>query len=244
MKIINLNSKNELTPAQISFAESVIIYGEDEPIKTEDSISSLINNIPIFLVNTRTQEEYSNGDLLGFYQHSGSILNTRIPVIGLCIDRIIEVVNSEEELIILIAKVIVHEFAHAKMGRHPGAGYYLSDEFYKWMEEPMANLITLEYFENFNKLKSKNLAHVKTQLNPFDFVKDFVSKQPDNYKLGLDLFKHRIRYWWIWRSYKNKIKENTEEKNAWLNYVKNNVGDTDKEKLNDLFEALYKNKNE
>jgi hypothetical protein len=34
------------------------------------------------------------------------------------------------------------------------SSYYPIDEFYKWMEEPMANFITLEYFEKYNYLGS------------------------------------------------------------------------------------------
>ena len=69
MKVINLNSKFELTQAQISFAESIIIFGEHEKMTYYDSISVLINEIPIFLVNVETQKEINNEDFLGFYQH-------------------------------------------------------------------------------------------------------------------------------------------------------------------------------
>ena len=246
MKIINLNSNVELTMAQISFVESIIACGDDKPLRDDDSISFLMNEIPIFLIDKRTQEEYSNGDLLGFYQHSSRILGTNTPVIGLCLEKIIDQVKSEEELIILIAKVIIHEFAHAKLSLDPRANYHPIDEFYLWMEEPMANLITLEYFRSFKYCHRRNRrygispAYKKTTILPFDFVKDYISKQPDNYRLGLDLFEKRIWYWWIWRNSKNEIQKKTKEKNDWLNYVKSNVGKTDEKILEKLFEALYK----
>lgn len=243
MKVINLNSRFELTKAQIGFAESVIIYGEDEPIH-EDSISILINEIPIFLVDIKTQEEYGNGDLLGFYQHSARIFGVETPVVGLCLERILNEVKTEEELIILIAKVIIHEFAHAKMKLHPSANYYPIDEFYKWMEEPMANLITLEYFykydEVYNRYRKGDFAHIVLQPKPFDFVKAFISKQPANYRLGLDLFEHRVWQWWFWRNNKTDIQKMTVEKDNWLNYVKANVGKTDEKTLNRLFNDLHK----
>jgi hypothetical protein len=242
MKVINLNSKFELTQAQISFAESVIICGEDEPIRG-DSISILMNEIPVLLVDSETQKEYGNGDILGFYQHSGRILGIEIPVIGLCLEKIINEVKTDEELIILIAKVLIHEFAHAKMALHPNANYYPKDEFYEWMEEPMANLITLEYFENYDrgyKHRRTKLAYATTLISPFDYVKDFISKQPANYRLGLDLFEHRVCQWWIWRNEKDNIQKKTNEKQAWLNYVKANVGKTDKVMLDKLFKQLYK----
>jgi len=81
MKVINLNSKFELTLAQINFTESVIICGTDKPIRKDDSISILMNRIPVFLVDSITQEEYGNGDMLGFYQYSPRILGVETPVI-------------------------------------------------------------------------------------------------------------------------------------------------------------------
>ena len=245
MIVINLNSRFELTRAQIGFTESVILCGEDQPIREDDSIYNLMNDIPIFLVDRKTQEEYANGDHLGFYQHSSNILGVPTPVIGLCVEKIIDEVKTEEELIFLIAKVIIHEFAHAKMKLHPSAIYQPIDEFYKWMEEPMANLITLEYFKKYDqgclhkRYNAGGFAHVTFVKNPFDFVKFFISKQPDNYRLGLDLFEHRVWQWWIWRNSKNDMQKKATEKNNWLKYVKANVGKTDRVILNKLFEDLY-----
>lgn len=81
-------------------------------------------------------------ELLGFYQSKGSILDTEVPLIGLCIERIVKCVKSNEELTYLIAKVLIHELAHAKMDMHPNAEYKSIDEFYKWMEEPVSKLST------------------------------------------------------------------------------------------------------
>lgn len=270
MKIINLDSRIELTQAQIGFAESVIICGEDEPIREDDSISILMNQTPIFLLSPESMpsessiyqekvdakekhsenddKEYRQGikpptEWLGFYQHSYKILGIDIPFIGLCPERIIKCVSNEEELIILIAKVLIHEFAHAKMKLHPSANYYPIDEFYKWMEEAMANLITLEYFKNYDRCyryRRTNIAYATTLIYPFDYVKNFISKQPDNYRLGLDLFEHRVFQWWIWRNQKNEIQKKNIEKQKWLDYVKANVGKTDKVTLDKLFEDLHK----
>lgn len=157
MNIINLNSRIELSSAQISFAESVITYGYGGriPYFKGISLSRLMNRIPIFLVNEETQREF-NGceddnnnenkhkctDLLGFYQSKGIILGVETPIIGLCLEKIVKCVNTNEELTYLIAKVLVHELAHAKMDMHPNAEYKSIDEFYKWMEEPVSKLST------------------------------------------------------------------------------------------------------
>lgn len=242
MKVINLNSKFELTQAQISFAESVIICGEDEPIRADDSISILMNKIPIFLVDKPTQKEFETGDLFGFYQHSSKILGATTPVIGLCIENIIECAKNEDELIILIAIVLIHEFAHAKMRKHPNSNYSKPHEFYDWMEEPMANSITLEYFRKYDRgssLRRIKLASVTPSIDPFNFVKDFISHQPDNYRLGLDLYEHGVGQWWMWRNNKNNIEKKVKEKQDWLIYTKNNVGKCDHYILNEIFNAFF-----
>lgn len=250
MKIINLDSKFEISNAQISFAESVIISGEDEHVKY-DSISILMNEIPIFLLSPDSMPKEEKGhskkpssEWLGFYQHSYRIMGIDTPIIGLCPERIIGCVSNDDELIILIAKVLIHEFAHAKMRLHPSSNYDPIDEFYIWMEEPMANLITLKYFEYFNRgyrtrREQKQQAYATTLISPFDYVKKFISQQPDNYRLGLDLFEHRVFKWWIWRNQKGKIQTKTKEKQDWLNYVKPNVGQTNKRMLQDLFDQLH-----
>lgn len=253
MKVINLNSRFELTPAQISFAEAVMIGGDRVPSEREDSFPTLMNELPVFLVDEGTQEEYGKGDLLGFYHNSERILGLRTPVIGLCLDRIVKAATTEEELSILIATVLIHEFAHARMDPYPQADYYPIDEFYKWMEEPIANMITLECFDNFDHRRYRfrfrkhkrddigiHFAHINTHTDPLDFVKRFISTQPDNYRLGLDLFKHRyiLHTLRVWPRKKESIQKKTKEKNDWLVYVKEHVGKTDEDTLKKLIDAL------
>jgi len=246
MKVINLNSRFELTQTQINYAELVVICGDITPMR-DDSIFALMNEIPVFLIDREIQNEHGNGDPLGFYQPSSKILTIETPIIGLCLEKIVDVAKTDEELIILIAKVLIHEFAHAMMNLDQSAVYNPIDEFYEWMEEPMANAITLSYFNNFDRCfryRGRNrdiqFAYVKTIINPFDFVKNFISKQQDNYRLGIDLFEHRIDQWWIWRKQKTEIQKKTKEKKDWLDYVKLNVGKTDEDTLEKLFKELYK----
>ncbi len=275
MKVINLNSHYELTPAQISFIESVIYCGERDRPFDNDSISILANKIPIYLLapenmpdedsiyrgiandqsfESQSKETYYRNDKkpstewLGFYQHSYKVLGVNTPIIGLCPERLMNCVNSEEELTYLIAKVIIHELAHAKMKLHPAANYEPVDEFYKWMEEPMANQIALQYFHDFDEIykyhygygRRANFARHISPVSPFDYAKTFVSQQPDNYRLGLDLFNNNLYYWWIWRNCQDDINQNLTAKNDWLNYVRANVGKTDKTILHNLFDALHK----
>ena len=251
MKIINLNSKYDLSPAQVHYAYSVALHGDDSYPMDGESIVHLMDEIPIYLLQPDSMPEFGkfkgkkpSTEWLGFYQHQSSIHGVYTPSIGLCPERIAECVETEWELMVLIAKVIIHEFAHAKMRLRSRSDYSPKDEFYEWMEESCANLITLNHFTNssrayYHRRNNNQVAHVETDLKPLDYVQDFISGQPDNYRLGLDLYKHRI---WDgrWAICKDKIQTRTNEKNAWLAYVKAKVGKTDPVILEQLLDDLCK----
>ncbi len=250
MKIINLDSKYDLSPDQVHYAYSVALNGNDSHPIDGESIVHLMDEIPIYLLQPDSMPEFGkfkgekpSTEWLGFYQHRSSIHGVDTPSIGICPERIIGCATTEWELMVLIAKVIIHEFAHAQMRLRPSSDYSPIDEFFEWMEEPIANLITLHHFKNSSRTyhrRNKNpIAHVDTNLKPLDYVRDFISRQPDNYRLGLDLFKHHIPWWW-WAARKEQFQTRTNEKNAWLRYVKANVGKTDPVILRQLFEDLDK----
>lgn len=278
MKVINLDSKVELTPAQISFAKAVIIGGENFPFLPEiGKISALMNQIPVFLLAPESmpdeyridigwfdeKEKHSKNDereyrgnekpsteWLGFFQYPYKILSIDTPIIALCPERIIKCVNTEEELCIAIAKVLIHEFAHASMRHSPNANYSPKDEFYRWMEEPLANAITLHYFNSYDKgindnylfgLREKAKIRSATSItSTLYFVKLFISQQPDNYRLGSDIYKHDFHFWRQWRTYKHSIQKRLKEQHDWLDYVRANYRHTDRATLEQLFDALYK----
>jgi hypothetical protein len=234
-------------------------YGGTDPVYP--SINMLIDQIPVFLFSSASmpslysiyedkffeEKSYDNPELeykgeekpssewLGFYRNKEIISGVTTPIIGLCPERIMKCVNNDEELMFLIAKVIVHEFAHAQMNYHPSlpenslCDYYPKDELYKWMEESLANLITLSRFKFFEASWTtpnvKSFASISITNNPLDFVKDFVSRQPDNYKLGLDLFNVKAwSPWYKWRDNKARISGKTLEKIAMLDYLKLHLG--------------------
>lgn len=251
MKIINLDSRYDLSAAQVNFAQAVATACDDQ--SSDDNIASLMEAIPVFLLNESSMPGYEEQEQhsarpatehLGFYQHDASLLNIRRPAIGICPERIIQQAANEEELMLLTAKVLAHEFAHAKMRLHPASSYGPVDTFYRWMEEPMANLLTLECFDQFRhghrRGAGRPLAHVSTTQDPIDYVRDFIGGQPDNYRLALDLYDHRVRYWWIWRNQKEDFAKRTAEKQAWLDYVTKHVGNTEESQLQHLFEALHR----
>ena len=129
---------------------------------------------------------------------------------------------------LLASLVIIHEFAHAKMDyNNENSKYYKKDMFWHWMEESLANKLTLEIFQNF--------FHIYHKMNTFknfttwnqrarDFIVNFVKLQPPAYALGYELFDKHIGWWWIWKNHKKELSgtNKLKEKKAWLTYVMHN----------------------
>ncbi len=159
-------------------------------------------------------------ELLGYYVSKGS---HGIPEIYLCTESIIKCTKDDEELTYLIANVIIHELAHAYMDMRD---YGTKDEFYEWMEEGFANKITLEYFRNHSdnyRHRCYFLSHNTYSKNiAYNFVTNFILKQPDNYKLGFYLHIYRVHSH-FWYNHKDDLNQKQKAKAAWLNYVKSNI---------------------
>jgi hypothetical protein len=165
-------------------------------------------------------DEKPNTELLGYYVSKGT---HGVPEIYLCTETILRHTKNDEELTYLLAKVIIHELAHAYMDRR---NYGARDEFYQWMEEGFANKITLEHFQDFEsgyrgKYCNYYLSH-KNTLSPYRYAKGFVLSQPDNYKLGYYLHIHRVHSH-FWYNHKDDLKQKTKAKANWLNFVKANI---------------------
>ena len=127
---------------------------------------------------------------------------------------------------VLYAKVLIHEFAHAVMdwtntladGRNTleanainqkSATFCqrLSTEDEKYMEESLANMITLLYFEVAD---NKHL----------DIVKTFINNHQDlQYQFGIKQFDAKVD-WRKWRDYKSK-----KSLKMWKAYVENHPSD-------------------
>lgn len=242
-KLINIDSSVLLTEEDIAFTEKVIKCGETEGPKF-DSISILMDEIPIFLVSNITMKKLEDTekkerdsekpitnivDYLGLYTRNFKILDTDIRAIAICPERIIRCCDADKRPV-LTAKVIIHELAHLKMDMHPDADYGYKDDFFRWMEEPLANLITLQYFDNFVKntcFKYKSFSNFSEKDNNgvLEFVKSFIEGQPENYKLANELFKYESlkNSWDEWRKNKKSLSIGyIKEKTAYLNYVKEN----------------------
>lgn len=243
-----------------------------------DCLYHLSKEIPIFLVDETTfdkaeidstyddettfeQAELDSADdedrdgrpsteYLGYYTRSTNMFLSNTPVIVLCPERIKQLSQTDEEFTIFFAKVLVHELAHAKMDTNDrNASYGYRDEFWKWMEEPMANTITLEAFKNFDRgyrhHRRGNLAFHNTSLfnNTFDVVKNFIHRQPKNYAIAATVFDDNVyRRWWAWGRDKNLLGTNAKSdkvaaKKEWLNEIKNQVRQPE---LKRIFDELVK----
>ena len=259
MKVINLNSRFDLTKVQIEFAKSIMSassYGHF--ICRYFDFNFLMDKIPVFLINEKTMEKLErenhieprhNQDMesrpatewLGMYMSKCNIIGVDYPVIALCPERIVRIVGDDKELCWLVAKVLIHEFSHAAMDKKDYGKRF--DRFYDWVEEPMANLLTLcvvkwyseysEYSEihhdyHFCKLNRSSDLTVNGGIYDahdfYDFVLNFVSSQPDNYRIAAylhtgDMFD--VRKCDKWARSKDKFCNNTRQKQLWLDYWDN-----------------------
>ena len=277
MNIININSAIEITHSQKSLIEEVLLC-DYHPMFVEDSFWWLSKEIPIFLMNEDSMKKYDSKnecryehnfetkphtecryernfetkphtEWLGFYGRDSSGLFEHTPRIAICPERIANCVQDAEKFMFLLAKVIVHEFAHATMDwRDQNTKYRKKDDFWHWMEESTANKLTLEVFRNFSRgfhHRRYRAGSVFTQTSwgdkLFDFIIDFVKKQPPEYALGFELFEKGIGSPWMWSDNKDQLggKKRINKKTHWLSYMKNNYKNIDEKISEKLYDDLF-----
>lgn len=248
MKVINLNSRFDLTKVQIEFAKSIMsAFSYDDFICRSFDFNFLMDKIPVFLINEETMEKLEREnhiehrhdqesrpatEWLGMYMSKCNIIGVDYPVIALCPERIVRIVRDDKELCWLVANVLIHEFSHAAMDKEDYGKRF--DRFYDWVEEPMANLLTLcvvkwysrysEYSEIHQLNRSSDLTvngRIYHAHDFYDFVLNFVSSQPDNYRIAAylhtgDMFD--VRKCDKWARSKDKFCNNTWQKQLWLDY--------------------------
>jgi hypothetical protein len=266
VNIVNINSSFGITPGQKSFTEDVLSCADDLNKDTElqCSFDSLAKGIPIFLVNDKTMSKHSremedeyghekidntnpSTDWLGCYQRRSDGFFENTPIIFICPQRIAECVTSYEEFMFLFSKVIVHEFAHAKMDYcEDNIEYGKYDEFFHWIEESTANLLVINAFKAFEKSDrgfNSSIPFKKSFKNdPLDFIMEFIKKQPPAYALGYELQKKGMEEQWInWSNSKYILgrSDRDYEKQNWLAYMKGNYQDIDKREAEGLYVNLF-----
>jgi len=134
--------------------------------------------------------------------------------------------NLSAEILFYI--VYIHELAHASMDNtldaketpetyyNDGASYFLtrtkedtfplSDKCANYMEESLANLITLNYLDWYSEVTEDKRYH--------DAAIKFIGQQAPMYAFGVDQFNATVD-WTKWRDYKKKNKEPDKKLLAW-----------------------------
>lgn len=143
-------------------------------------------------------------EYLGYYSSLCEVYQR--PIICLCPERIKTAATNIAEKV-LFAKVLIHELAHAMMDPtnklddngnliKNGAPQIMS-EADSIMEESLANMITLEYFEAAKSIIGKD---------DFEQVKSFMDNQPNAYKFGITQYEQHLTDWKAWRDNKSTMK--------------------------------------
>lgn len=133
-------------------------------------------------------ESISCIDLLGIYTRTYPLgrycgIEESNPQIFIWVDKIWDYVKGDRHLYkVLATQVILHELAHAMMDINL-TGYYhkqtFPPAFYTLKEESLANALSLSMIKS----------HISTQ--DWNFLVNFVKKQPFQYALGLDYVDDR-----------------------------------------------------
>ena len=117
------------------------------------------------------------------------------PHIVLCPLNIKNAANEEDAVkldideLLIYKIVLIHELAHAMMDKNHVS---LNSLFSRAMEESLANMITLQWFEKFDHSNYKK-------------VKSFIETQPEIYKFGINQFEAGVD-WTKWRDSKKMHK--------------------------------------
>jgi len=143
------------------------------------------------------------------------------PAIFLCPEAIERVSNNTGiPLETLVAKIIIHELGHAYLDSN-----YLcfkidesNEDFFRWMEESMANFITLLVFDAYDNGANHGGAIINDIIS-------FVEGQPPEYSFALDLYRSTanlpdiFEIFLKWALEKDKVLSKTGEMKEWLDYV-------------------------
>jgi hypothetical protein len=231
LKVINIDSRVDLTKHDITFVEQVIEYAEnDKRWMDKNHLSPFMEKIPVFLLGKDKMPELPDYlkdykippiELLGFFTRltTDRVYFKDIPVIFLCPENIKLLCKPQslEEYQRILADVTIHEFAHAKMDNNGEQFNSLMKDhrkFFDSIEEPLANWYVLKYFFYYGNGDF------------FHEVETSIKKEPMYYKLGYDFFHSDIAdgLWKDWKNKKSTIAQNTDI-GDWLNKANEYIND-------------------
>lgn len=110
-------------------------------------------------------------EILGYYTRASGLYDQ--PAIVICPERIERVAQGNyDQTIMLMVKVLIHELAHVLMDANQEKKLYgKKDIFYHWVEESLANYLTLEVLQDYDP-------------NFYLYAQDFINRQSPAYRLG------------------------------------------------------------
>lgn len=181
--------------------DSINRYGVSGTIRSNNFVSALrriIDEFPQLAVST---------EALGVYCHEWERNGFHEKAIFICWERIHDCADRGHA-IDLLTKVTIHEFCHAYMDVIAGSGRACKD-IYHWMEESMANVLSLKVIENY-------VIKHPSAIQLFEYAKSFMLKQPDAYASAVRLWENGICDYDLWAWNKDKCVAANSIKN-WYN---------------------------
>lgn len=149
-------------------------------------LERIIHDFPKLEISTESLGVYcSDWERNGYHEKA----------IFICWERILEHADRGHA-IDLLTKVTIHEFCHAYMDVIAGSGR-ASKDIYHWMEESMANVLTLKVIENHTTKHPSAVQLLK-------YAEEFMYKQPDAYASAVRLWRNGICDYDLWAWNKDK----------------------------------------
>lgn len=185
-----------------------------------------------FEMDRELKDRYTDSiDPWGYYLPQGVLNGSEKPEIWICFDKIYEFNPNMAGT--LLASVVIHEFGHSIMDLSPSSGL---SEYSSWVEEPLANMITLYYMKGAEKECPKG----------YDIVKDFaLHNQPPRYTLGAFLYDIEQTPdgvgafdWLRWGSCKGFMDSKRNELHNWRSYAAARFSNPDPQVLMQLFSNI------
>jgi len=251
LNITNHDSNITLPPNVSDFAADVIAKYDNQRVRSAydpGRISDLLDDIPVLLVNEVSHARVDGDtDLLGFYTEDATVLGISGPAVGLCLELIKKHTgDSDRDFMYLVTIVLIHEFAHALMGMTPQSKQKHRNDVYRSIEEPLANMITLQYLASYDD--ATGTGNPSTD-NPYRYARNFMQcHQPPHYSFGVTMYDLGLHEWWLWRSQKAFITgwDNStsapaaEVRNRWMNMAcKSEAADSSPDALSDVIRSTW-----
>lgn len=170
-------------------------------------------------------------EFLGVYCHEWKRVNGYSEkAIFICWERICDCAKKGHATD-LLTKVTIHEFCHAYMDVIAGSGRS-SKDIYHWMEESMANVLTLKIIETY-------VAKHPSAIGLFKYAKGFMLRQPDAYASAVRMWENGICDYDLWAWNKDKCVALTSVNN-WYNNMSASWKSMSNDQIRDLWGKVRK----